>query len=64
MSWGSATAVSPLAIQIFDHLSVAQHFSKMLEGSIQIISFAFTLSVITLFCFLSERVVESERWRA
>lgn len=64
VSWGSATAESPLAIQIFDHLSIVQHFNKMTEGSVQIVSFAFTLSVIALFCFLSERVVESERWRA
>lgn len=64
VSWGSVTAESPLAIQVFDHLSIVQHFNKMTEGSVQIVSFAFTLSVIALFCFLSERVVESARWRA
>lgn len=64
VSWGSATAEGPLAIKFFDHVSVVQHFEKMTQGSMQIASFAFMLSVILLFCFLSERVVESARWRA
>lgn len=64
VSWGSAIAENPVAIKVFDHVSIVQHFNKMTEGSVQVATFVFTVSVIVLFCFLSERVVESARWRA
>jgi ABC-2 type transport system permease protein len=54
---------TPLARQIFEHISVNQHLVSLVEGTIRSSSLIFLFSVIFLFCFLCERVVESSRWR-
>jgi ABC-2 type transport system permease protein len=54
---------SPLARQIFEHISLNQHLASMVEGTIRTNSLVFMASLIFLFCFLCERVVESMRWR-
>lgn len=54
---------SPLSRQIFEHLSLNQHLISLVEGTIRTSSLIFFASVIFLFCFLCERVVESSRWR-
>ena len=54
---------SPLSRQIFEHLSLNQHLVSLVEGTIRSSSLIFFASVIFLFCFLCERVVESSRWR-
>ncbi len=54
---------SPLARQIFEHISLNQHLIGMVEGTIRTSSVVFLGSLIFLFCFLCERVVESSRWR-
>lgn len=54
---------SPLARQIFEHISLNQHLIGMVEGTLRTSSLIFLTSVIFLFCFLCERVVESSRWR-
>lgn len=54
---------SPLARQVFEHISLNQHLASMVEGTLRTNNFVFLASLIFLFCFLSERVVESLRWR-
>lgn len=54
---------SPLARQIFEHISLNQHLVGMVEGTLRTSSLVFFASVIFLFGFLCERVVESSRWR-
>jgi ABC-2 type transport system permease protein len=54
---------SSSARQIFEHLSLNQHLVSLVEGTIRTSSIVFLLSLIFLFCFLCERVVESSRWR-
>ncbi|WP_413288571.1 ABC transporter permease [Bdellovibrio sp. HCB337] len=49
--------------QIFEHISVNTHLSSLVEGTIRSSAVIFLLSVVALFCFLAERVVESSRWR-
>jgi ABC-2 type transport system permease protein len=49
--------------QIFEHLSLNTHLGSMAEGTIRTSAVIFLLSVVALFCFLAERVVESNRWR-
>lgn len=49
--------------KIFEHISLANHLSALVEGTVRTGSLVFFASVVTLFCFLSERVVESSRWR-
>lgn len=49
---------------ILEHLSLNTHLAGMIEGTIRTNGVIFFLSLIFLFCFLTERVVESARWRA
>ncbi len=55
---------SPLARQIFEHISLNQHLASLVEGTVRTNSVVFILSLILLFGFLCERVVESLRWRS
>ncbi|MEZ0391406.1 MAG: ABC transporter permease [Pseudobdellovibrionaceae bacterium] len=54
---------SPEARRIFEHIALNQHLVGLVEGTIRTSSLIFLLSLIFLFCFLCERVVESSRWR-
>jgi ABC-2 type transport system permease protein len=49
---------------ILEHISLNNHLAGMIEGTIRTDGLVFFLSLIFLFCFLTERVVESSRWRA
>ena len=53
----------PTARAVFEHISLNQHLSGLVEGTIRTTGLIFIGSVIFLFCFLCERVVESSRWR-
>lgn len=48
---------------IMQHLNIGQHFFSFLKGTLAVGSILFFVSFISLFVFLSERVVESSRWR-
>lgn len=54
---------SATARQIFEHISLNQHLMGLVEGTVRTSTVIFLASVIFLFCFLCERVVESTRWR-
>jgi gliding motility-associated transport system permease protein len=49
--------------QVIEHVSINTHLSSLVEGTIRTSALVFLISVIALFCFLAERVVESSRWR-
>lgn len=49
--------------KIFEHMSLNAHLSSLVEGTIRSNSLVFLLSLIGLFIFLCERVVEANRWR-
>ncbi len=53
-----------VARQIFEHISLNYHLAGLVEGTIRSQSLIFLLSLSGLFIFLTERVVESHRWRA
>lgn len=54
---------SPSVRAILEHISLNTHLSAMVEGTVRTSGLIFIFSVIFLFCFLAERVVESSRWR-
>ncbi len=54
---------SSLARAIFEHISLNQHLSGMVEGTLRTTGLIYFSSLIFLFGFLAERVVESARWR-
>jgi ABC-2 type transport system permease protein len=61
---GVDIADSPMMRQIFEHIALNQHLVGLVEGTIRTNSLVFIFSLIFLFCFLCERVVESSRWRS
>ena len=62
---GAAAEASegPLQRQIFDHLNVSTHYVNFLKGNFSVAGFMYFASVVFLFSFLTQRVVESTRWR-
>lgn len=54
---------SPTARSVFEHISLNTHLSGMVEGTVRTSSLVFFASVIFMFGFLCERVVEASRWR-
>jgi ABC-2 type transport system permease protein len=54
---------NPVSKQIFEHLNVGSHFVNFIKGNISVSGLVFFLSVIFLNAFLTQRVVESNRWR-
>jgi ABC-2 type transport system permease protein len=60
---GAEVADSQVLRQVFEHISINSHLSAFVEGTLRTSALVFLLSVIGLFVFLAERVVESSRWR-
>lgn len=50
-------------VSLMEHMSLGQHFANFVRGTLHISSFVFLLSCIAFFVFLTQRVVESSRWR-
>jgi len=48
---------------IFEHMNVGNHLQSFINGTFSISGFVFFASLIFLFTFLTQRVVESARWR-
>lgn len=49
--------------RFFEHASLNSHLSSLVEGTIRSSSIVFLLSLVGLFLFLCERVIEAHRWR-
>ncbi|MDG0817970.1 ABC transporter permease [Bdellovibrio svalbardensis] len=60
---GAEAVDSAVARKVFEHVSLSSHLSSLVEGTIRTNGLIFFASIIVLFCFLAERVVESSRWR-
>ncbi len=54
---------NPVMRKVLEHISLNSHLSGFIEGNIRSSTIVFFISVIFLFGFLAERVVESSRWR-
>lgn len=63
ISIGVEVTDSQLVRQIFEHISMNTHLASLVEGTIRSSAIIFLVSLITLFCFLCERTIESTRWR-
>ena len=50
--------------KILEQVSVNQHLQLMIDGIFKTSTIVFFLTMIFFFCFLTERVVESSRWRS
>lgn len=54
----------PITKPLFDQISLNQHLQAMIEGVLKTNGLIFFASLIFLFCFITERLIESARWRA
>ncbi|MEK6627919.1 MAG: ABC transporter permease subunit [Bdellovibrionota bacterium] len=54
----------PLLKAVLEHISLNNHLAGLIEGTIRTSGLIFFFSLIFLFCFITERVIESSRWRA
>lgn len=59
----SDASQEPALTKLFEHLNVGAHFIGFIKGGISVASVTFFVSVIVLMAFLTQRVVESNRWR-
>lgn len=55
---------APLLTNIMDYLSLSQHLTNFIKGSLVLNSFVFFFSLIVFFLFLVFKVVEIARWRS
>src|SRR5262249_574395 len=62
ISWPAETA-GPVLGGVLKYLSLTEHFSDMVKGVIDTKALVYFLSVILLSLFLTQRSVESVRWR-
>lgn len=54
----------PVTKKVLEHLSINTHLAGLIEGTVRTSGLVFIFSLIFLFCFLTERVIESSRWRS
>jgi ABC-2 type transport system permease protein len=63
ISQGADAVSNPQLSAVLEYMSFGQHFLNFIIGSIKLSSLVFMFSVIGLFIFLTQRVIESSRWR-
>ena len=62
LSWPAETT-GPTAGELLRYLSVIEHFSEMVKGVIDTRDLVYFLTLIVFCLFLTQRSVESSRWR-
>jgi ABC-2 type transport system permease protein len=62
LSWASASVDNATAKAVLEYLASSQHLIGLVRGEIAVKDFAYFGSLIVLGLFLTQRVVESERW--
>jgi ABC-2 type transport system permease protein len=63
VSQGAENSTGMIMTSFLEHLSIGDHFMSFIRGSIRLKSVVFLVSCTALFVFLTQRVVESSRWR-
>lgn len=62
ISWASQSA-GPVWSDIFDYLSLINHYNNFSQGMIDSADVVYCLSFVGIFLFLTQRVLDSYRWR-
>lgn len=63
LSQGADSSSMPRLAQLMEYMNFGQHFLNFIIGNLKLNSLIFLCSVIGFFIFLTQRVVESSRWR-
>jgi ABC-2 type transport system permease protein len=61
---GADAVDSEWARKVFEHISLNTHLAGLIEGTVRTPGLVFLFSLVGLFVFLTERVIESSRWRS
>jgi ABC-2 type transport system permease protein len=63
ISQGSGGSSNPIVAGVMDYISFGQHFLGFILGVVKLKSLIYFSTLIGIFVFLTQRVVESSRWR-
>lgn len=63
ISQGSGGSTNPIVAAVMDYASFGQHFLGFILGVVKLKSLIYFFTLIGIFVFLTQRVVESSRWR-
>ncbi len=63
LSQGSQMSDNAILSAVLDYVHIPQQFFSFLKGTVNTSSVVFFMSLIGFFVFLTQRVVESSRWR-
>ena len=63
ISWPAQTGAAGWSSGVLRYLSITEHFSQMVTGIIDTQDLVYFLSLIIVALFLTQRAVESARWR-
>jgi ABC-2 type transport system permease protein len=63
ISWPAETGAGSVASGLLRYLAITQHFGQMVTGIIDTKDLVYFLSLILIALFLTQRSVESARWR-
>jgi ABC-2 type transport system permease protein len=61
--WSSQTSENPIVRDVVNHISISKHLTDFIQGAVQVSGIVFLFSMIVFFVFLTQRVIESARWR-
>ncbi|MCO5113330.1 MAG: ABC transporter permease subunit [Bdellovibrionaceae bacterium] len=54
---------NPILSAIFEQMALVLHLEDFFQGTLDISAFVYLISAVVFFCFITQRVVESARWR-
>jgi ABC-2 type transport system permease protein len=60
---GAGSNLPQSVTTVLEYMAIGQHFVNFILGSIKLKSVVFLVSLMALFVFLTQRVVETSRWR-
>jgi len=63
IGWASASMDGATSQSVFNYLSIVSHFGDFTKGMIDLSAVIYYVTLMFFFCFLTQRVVESARWR-
>ncbi len=63
IGWASASMDGATSQSVFNYLSIVSHFGDFTKGMIDVSAVVYYVTLMFFFCFLTQRVVESARWR-
>ena len=64
ISQGQDFSNNPIFLSVMEYLSLSQHLTNFIKGSLVVSSFVFFFSCMLFFIFLTYKVVEFSRWRS